>query len=89
MCQYVSSSMRMNASAGRGTGAASSCPARGNNSASHTALILDTMVMVSFFAVLGVVELVLAVFLLLAGALLITLARIIRAEAPKRRLLTI
>ena len=49
----------------------------------------DTMVMVSIFAILGVVGGVLAALLLLAGVLLIMLARIIRAGAPKRRLLTI
>ena len=47
------------------------------------------MVMVSIFAILGVVGGVLAALLLLAGVLLIMLARIIRAGAPKRRLLTI
>ena len=44
---------------------------------------------VSIFAILGVVGGVLAALLLLAGVLLIMLARIIRAGAPKRRLLTI
>ena len=68
--------------------AASCCPARRNHSASHTALILDTMAMVSVFAFLGVLELVLAALLLLAG-LLIILARVGRAGAPKRQLLSI
>ena len=63
------------------------CPSE--HSASHAARILDTMVMVSIFAILGVVGGVLAALLLLAGVLLIMLARIIRAGAPKRRLLTI
>ena len=83
MYPYAETSMWMNASAGCGTEAVSCCPARRNHSASHTALILDTMVMVSIFAILGVVGGV------LAGVLLIMLARIIRAGAPKRRLLTI
>ena len=52
------------------------------------ALILDTMAMVSVFAFLGVLELVLAALLLLAG-LLIILARVGRAGAPKRQLLSI
>ena len=89
MYPYAETSMWMNASAGRGTEAAFCCPARRNHSASHTALIVDTMVMVSIFAILGVVGGVLAALLLLAGVLLIMLARIIRAGAPKRRLLTI
>lgn len=90
MYPYAETSMWMNASAGCGTEAVSCCPARRNHSASHTALILDTMVMVSIFVILGVVvEFVLVELLLLAGVLLIMLARIIRAEAPKRRLLTI
>ena len=88
MYPYAETSMWMNASAGCGTEAAFCCPARRNHS-SHTALILDTMVMVSIFAILGVVGGVLAALLLLAGVLLIMLARIIRAGAPKRRLLTI
>ena len=50
---------------------------------------VDTLFVVSIFAILGVVGGVLAALLLLAGVLLIMLARIIRAEAPKRRLLTI
>lgn len=90
MYPYAETAMWMNASAEHGTEAASCCPARRNHSASHTALILDTMVMVSIFVILGVVvEFVLVELLLLAGVLLIMLARIIRAEAPKRRLLTI
>ena len=89
MYPYAETSMWMNASAGCGTEAASCCSARRNHSASHTARILDTMVMVSIFAILGIVGEVLAVLLLLVGALLIMLARIGRAEAPKRRLLTL
>ena len=88
MYPYAETSMWMNASAGCGTEAASCCPARRNHSASHTALILDTMAMVSVFAFLGVLELVLAALLFLAG-LLIILARVGRAGAPKRQLLSI
>lgn len=89
MYPYAETSMWMNASARRGTGAASACSARKDHSASASARILDTMVMVSIFVILGVVGGILAAFLLLAGVLLIMLARIRRAEAPKIRLLTI
>lgn len=82
---------RENTSASCGAEAASSCSdcRDARKSCPALTLILDTMVMVSIFAILGVVGGVLAALLLLAGVLLIMLARIIRAGAPKRRLLTI
>ena len=81
---------RENTSASCGAEAASSCSDRrdARKSCPALTLILDTMAMVSVFAFLGVLELVLAAFLLLAG-LLIILARVGRAGAPKRQLLSI
>ena len=77
-----------NPCAGRGTGAAFSCSDSCGETWSRSALALipDTMVVVSVFAFLGVAGL--GVVLLLA-ALLIILARIGRAGAPKRQLLSI
>ena len=89
MGQHTSTAMWMYASAAQETEAASSCSANGSKCAPRAARMLDTMVMVSNFAILGIVGKVLAVLLLLVGALLIMLARIGRAEAPKRRLLTL
>ena len=91
MDQHMGNWMQMNASANRGTEAASSCPERfrGRESRFALTLILDTMVMVSIFAILGAAEAVLAAVLLLAGVLQIMLARICQAGAPKRRLLSI
>ena len=89
MGQHTNTAMWMYASAAQETEAASSCSANGSKCAPRAARMLDTMVMVSIFAILGVVGGVLAALLLLAGVLLIMLARIIRAGAPKRRLLTI
>ena len=87
MRRFDGAFMGMNTAAGCDAQTASSCPARG--CASHSALMLDTMVMVSIFAILGLVaELFLAVLLILAGAVLIMLARIFRAGASERRLLS-
>ena len=80
---------RKGASVPCGAEAASFCPERRNTRKSPfaLALILDTMVMVSIFAFLGAAGLVLTALLLLAGILLIILARVCRAGAPERGLL--
>ena len=88
MYPYAETSMWMNASAGCGTEAASCCPARRNHSASHTALILDTMVMVSIFAILALIlgsVALLALGLILAVIPLIIGARLGRMDAPERQ----
>mgnify|MGYP005785551021 CR=1 FL=1 len=88
MCRWDRTFMEMNPTADCGTQAAASCSAR--CAASHSALILDTMVMVSIFVILCAgVEGSLAVLLVLVGTLLIMLARIIRADTFERRLLSI
>ena len=86
---YVAHMDRQNAAVAHGTEAASFCPGfNGWQFYRALALILDTILMVSIFAIVGVEGLVWAAGLLLTGVLLIMLARICRAEAPKKRLLT-
>ena len=88
MYPYAETSMWMNASAGCGTEAAFCCPARRNHSASHTALIVDTMVMVSIFAILALIlgsVALLALGLILAVIPLIIGARLGRMDAPERQ----